>query len=121
MNARNSPPPPEQAPAAAASWIFAPCKLARRPLWTVVRAKCTAAPLLPCSDAADEAGVQQERREDMGKSQHFFGFFAGYNLQAAAGLQLWASMHVKIKDFGLSRPPNPKIFLASQGRTVTVQ
>ena len=45
--------------------------------WTVVRAKCTAASLLPCSDAAAEAGEQQERREAMGKSQHFFGFFAG--------------------------------------------
>ena len=78
MNARKVAAAAEHcSPAAAASWIFASCKIARRPLWTVVRAKCTASSLLLRSDAATEAEEQQERRETMQKEPAFFGFFAG--------------------------------------------
>ena len=82
-----------------------------------MRAKCTVASLLLCSDAATEAEEQHERRETMRKIQHFF--LAFLQVASGAGLKLCVSMLVKIKDFGLARAPNPKNFLASQGREVT--
>ena len=53
----------------------------------------------------------------MRKIQHFF--LAFLQVASGAGLKLCVSMLVKIKDFGLARGPNPKNFLASQGREVT--